>query len=136
MTLNEELDFVRKYLVLEKMRMGERLQFSIEVDPDCLDEKIPSMILQPLVENAVKHGIAPKMDGGKVNINIQSSGDELYFEIADNGMGLAENADVHSGTGLSNTRLRLEKMYQSPLLYENNLPSGFIVRFNIPKSQK
>ena len=132
--LREELDFVRKYLELEKSRFRERLQTTITVAPELLDRSIPPMILQPLVENAVKHGISPKIDGGKVEVLISSKGEKLIFEVTDTGVGVEELDDqsiFENGIGLGNTQLRLKKMYNSSLQLAHNSPSGLRVSFEL-----
>lgn len=112
--LQEELDFVQKYLALEQARFGKRLQYRIEADETLLDALIPPMLLQPLVENAVKHGISPKASGGKVSVSIapEQGGKRLVVEICDNGIGLQHSMNTHStGIGLVNIASRLEKLF-------------------------
>jgi two-component system, LytTR family, sensor kinase len=131
-TVEEELDFTRKYLSLEKARFQERLQLSFAVDPGVLSKKIPPLILQPLVENAVKHGITPKIEGGEVRILIQEIGSKLHFIISDTGVGNAHKENsMNKGVGLHNTAQRLEKMYGVLLKLEDNQPSGFKVSFDL-----
>ncbi len=132
--LREELEFVRKYLDLEKSRFRERLQTTITVTPELLDKPIPPMILQPLVENAVKHGISPKIDGGKIDVLITSKDEKLIFEVSDTGVGVEEldsESIFENGVGLGNTQLRLKKMYNSSLQLAHNLPSGLRVSFEL-----
>ncbi|MDC7993802.1 sensor histidine kinase [Altibacter sp. HG106] len=131
-TLEEELNFVRKYLELEKERFGDRLHVNIDVPQSIYQEKIPPMLLQPLVENSVKHGLASLIEGGTINITIFKEKDSLKFEISDTGIG-AENPQAlfDKGVGLSNTRLRLQKMYASNLKILQNKPSGLIIQFSI-----
>ncbi len=131
-SVEEELDFTRKYLSLEKARFQERLQLEYEVDPAILSKKIPPLILQPLVENAVKHGISPKIEGGEVSIQIKDLGGKLHFEISDTGVGNVEKAGLlDKGIGLGNTAQRLEKMYGILLKLEDNKPSGFKISFDL-----
>ena len=131
-TLREELDFVRKYLLLEKERFEDRLSVDIDVDPSILDERIPPMLLQPLVENSVKHGLSSLIDGGSVSIKIFKKNEKLFFEIADTGVGIRDkNSVFEKGIGLSNTKKRLEKMYNSTLYLSDNLPRGVKVHFSI-----
>lgn len=90
------------------------------------------MLLQPLVENSIKHGIASLIEGGKISIKIQKKEDKLIFEIADTGIGVKDkNAVFEKGIGLTNTKLRLEKMYNSVLTLEDNLPKGLKISFEI-----
>ncbi|MCU0325323.1 MAG: histidine kinase [Spirosomaceae bacterium] len=130
--IRDELTFTDKYLALEKDRFGSRLQTQIEVEDSLLEERIPPMILQPIVENAIKHGISPKIEGGTVSINIKKKDDFLCFEIIDTGAGLDVSKEKGHGIGLTNTQLRLEKMFGEPLNLSPNIPSGLKVWFKIP----
>lgn len=128
--LREELDFVKKYLDLEKSRFQDRLQIDINVPETIMDELIPPMILQPIVENSVKHGLASLLDGGTIAISIKKEGGKLKFEISDTGVGVKDTSAVFGkGLGLTNTRARLQKMYQTQLEVLNNTPSGLTIRF-------
>ena len=131
-SLEEELGFVKKYLELEKARFEERLNIEINVPNDLYSEKIPPMLLQPLVENSVKHGIANELNGGKISISIFKDNEKLKFEIADTGRGVTDKKGLFGkGVGLSNTQLRLQKMYQSQLEILDNQPQGLKIRFAI-----
>ncbi len=131
--LRDELDFVRKYLDLEQKRFEDRLQISIAVDKNLLHRQIPPMLLQPLVENSVKHGIAPLTEGGHIDIIIEEKEKGiLSFTIKDTGVGVKDKTVVmQTGVGLSNTQKRLEKMYNSSLNLSDNEPKGLIVEFSI-----
>lgn len=131
-TVGEEVAFLQKYLDLEKARFGDRLRFVFVVPESVLASPIPPMLLQPLVENAVRHGIAPLIDGGEVRISITRQNQQLRVEVADTGVGLTGPATNGHGVGLANTRLRLEKMYGSTLLLTPNQPRGVRVDFSIP----
>lgn len=111
--LHEELEFLQKYLEIEQTRFQDRLTVSYDVNPDTLDAEVPRMILQPLVENAIKHGIAPKKAPGFIRIIAAREGDALRLEVCDDGVGLSGSARarLHGGVGLSNTRDRLECLY-------------------------
>lgn len=129
-TLAEELAFVNKYLQLEKERFEERLQIRIDVDKSILNEKVPPMLLQPLVENSIKHGLSSLIEGGEIYIRIKKKEDKLYFEISDTGVGVKDkNAIFNKGIGLTNTKLRLEKMFGSELHISDNLPKGLKIEF-------
>lgn len=131
-TLEEELDFVKKYLDLEKERFKDRLQVDIKVSKDLMQEKIPPMLLQPLVENSVKHGLASLIEGGTVSIYIFKEEGKLKFEISDTGIGIQNKENVFGkGVGLTNTKLRLQKMYQSPMELLDNYPKGLTIKFAI-----
>lgn len=130
--LGEELDFVNKYLDLEKERFQERLEVEISVDEELLGEMIPPMLLQPLVENSIKHGLSSLIEGGKIVIHIFKKNSKLHFEISDTGIGVKDKASVfEKGIGLTNTKLRLEKMYQSTLSLSDNTPRGLKISFAI-----
>ena len=130
--LREELDFVKKYLNLEKARFQDRLKINIDVADELLDEPIPPMLLQPLVENSVKHGLASLIEGGTIGIKIFKGEGKLKFEISDTGVGVHDKSSIfNKGIGLSNTRVRLQKMYQSQLEILDNTPSGLTIRFAI-----
>ncbi|MFP2995218.1 histidine kinase [Spongiivirga sp. MCCC 1A20706] len=131
-TLKEELEFVQKYLKLEQKRFEDRLQIEIDIPDKLLNRKIPPMILQPLVENAVKHGISPLVKGGKIDINVAEKDHKLVFEICDTGVGVADkNTVFNKGVGLSNTQKRLQKMYHSSLKLSDNVPSGLRIQFEL-----
>ena len=122
-SLKDELDFLRKYLEIEKTRFGDRLQVHIEVDLDTLDAAVPNLVLQPLVENALRHGIGPKIGGGRVDIIARREGQDLRLEVRDNGVGLTNDA-FHKGVGLTNTRSRLEHLYGDRYRFECHTPAG------------
>ena len=134
-SLKDELDFLRKYLEIEKTRFGERLQVHIEVDLDTLDAAVPNLVLQPLVENALRHGIGPKIGGGRVDIIARRDGQDLWLEVRDNGVGLTSDA-FHKGVGLTNTRSRLEHLYGDRYRFECHTPpgGGLLVTVIIPFS--
>ncbi len=131
-TLREELNFVKKYLDLEKERFEDRLKINIDVDKGLLDEKIPPMLLQPLVENSVKHGLSSLIEGGSISIRVFKEEERLKFEISDTGVGIQDKKSVfNKGIGLTNTRARLQKMYQSQLELSDNIPKGLKIQFAI-----
>jgi LytS/YehU family sensor histidine kinase len=106
--LGEELGLAERYLDLERARFGDTLSFTVEAEPDTASARVPSFLLQPLVENALKHGRGP--DGrAHVRIRAQRAGPDLRIEVRDNGSGPADGA--HDGIGLSNTRARLKHLY-------------------------
>jgi LytS/YehU family sensor histidine kinase len=137
-SLEEELHFVEDYLALERDRFGERLQYSIEADPDLLQCQIPPMLLQPLVENAVKHGISPKLEGGRLRLSLRGTERGLLVQISDSGIGLQGQQPgelLRKGVGLANTAARLEKMYGAALRIEPALPNGLQISFEIPVNE-
>lgn len=134
-SLKEELEFVEKYLDLEKERFGDRLLFEINVSQEILNIEIPPMLIQPIIENSVKHGISPLIEGGKISLDIRKKENFLKFVISDTGVGIDKQRKVDLlklGIGLSNTEERLEKMYGKGMELTDNNPKGLIVKFNIP----
>jgi LytS/YehU family sensor histidine kinase len=135
-TLNREMQFVNGYLEIEKMRFGERLQFRYEVEPSTLDARVPHLLLQPLVENAIHHGASRRAQGGEVRINSFQRGDKLHLEVADNGPGFAPNPEWQTkhGLGLNSTRERLRVFYgQRQRLDIHSAPDrGTIVSIQLP----
>lgn len=135
-SLSDELNFVKTYLSLEKRRLGERLNVELAIDDDTKNIPIPPMIVQPLVENAVKHGIAPKEEGGTISLQIRQQNQRLLFRIEDTGQGMAD-LNIHKnqgGIGLKNTHEMLTNRFgkQAGLKIEHNQPQGTIVTFSIP----
>jgi hypothetical protein len=133
-TLGEEVDFLKSYLLVEQARFEERLQFEIDIPENLLECQIPPMIIQPLVENAVKHGITEKTEGGKVVIKAQLNGGSLKICVTDNGVGF-ENSRFHSGhngVGLENVRSRIKALDPSKSLEILSNPGlGTIVWFEV-----
>ena len=114
-TLGSELDLVHAYLSLLKTRMEDRLQFSIRNDPALRDVRLPALALQPLVENAVHHGLEPKVEGGRVQVSVRAEGATLVLEVEDDGLGPAAPPRRRKGAGmaLANLRERLTALYGS-----------------------
>ncbi|MEO8573399.1 MAG: histidine kinase [Pyrinomonadaceae bacterium] len=111
--LKQELEFLEKYLEIEQMRFQDRLMVEMNIAPDTLDASVPNMILQPLVENAIKHGIAPRSSGGRIDINAVRSNGHLEISVRDDGLGVpfGDFENLHDGVGLTNTRRRLRHLY-------------------------
>jgi hypothetical protein len=109
--LQQELDFVALYLEIERARLGPRLALHLDIDPEARDACVPNLILQPLVENAVRHGIAPYARAGRIDIWARRTGDRLRLQVRDDGPGLPRAADAKEGVGLANTRARLRQLY-------------------------
>ncbi|MFK7750833.1 MAG: sensor histidine kinase [Kordia sp.] len=131
-TIKEEIDFIQSYLELMQIRLKERLHFSFKVDEEVYQYKIVPMLLQPLVENAVNHGIASKITPSTLIIKIEKQNDRLHVSIEDTGIGIATKENVFTtGLGLSNTKMRLEKIYNTELKIEDNLPTGTKISFTI-----
>jgi signal transduction histidine kinase len=137
-SLQEELEFLQKYLEIEQTRFQDRLSVRFDIDPETLDAEVPRLFLQPLVENAIKHGVSPKPGDGLVQIASRRQGDKLWIEVSDNGVGLSTGARarLHSGVGLSNTRDRLECLYGPAHRIEfSDGTNGLAVRLEIPFSR-
>ncbi|MEL6834366.1 MAG: histidine kinase [Bacteroidota bacterium] len=136
--LQEELEFVGKYLELEKERFAERLQYTITTDAGIEESLIPPIIIQPLVENAIKHGISPLIEGGQIKISVKLQGKGLHFSVCDNGKGTngkVKEELLAKGVGLSNTNERLLKMYGQGLDIKENELGGLCVYFSIPSDK-
>jgi two-component system LytT family sensor kinase len=134
-SLKEEIEFLQKYLDIEQTRFQDRLTVRVEVDPEVLDAEVPRMILQPLVENAMKHGIAHSIEKGHVHIEAGRENDRLWMEVRDNGGGLHGGTlkKLRTGVGLSNTRARLDVLYPGRHRLEfTELHGGLAVRVEIP----
>lgn len=125
-SLKQELEFLERYLEIEQTRFRDRLTVRVEVDPGVLDALVPNLMLQPLVENAIKHGLGPRPSGGSVRIGARRDGDHLELEVRDDGVGLsaARLSDFNRGVGLSNTRSRLQHLYGSDHRFEFRQPPG------------
>ena len=128
-SLSEELEFVRTYLELEQARYGDRLRFRFDVPSELNGCEVPPMILQPIVENAVIHGISKTVHGGEVHINITRADEMLRIEVWNTGAGLPPALKM--GVGLSNTQKRLNKMYGTDLKIEQEA-RGVVVTFEMP----
>jgi two-component system LytT family sensor kinase len=134
-TLAEELEFIRGYVEIEQMRLGERLRVSWDIDAGALEARVPSLILQPLVENAVQHGIAATAGSGLLAIAARREAQFLLLEIRDNGPGLTQNSvDRGQGIGIANTRARLQRLYGDRHSFELQAADGLTVRVRIPVS--
>ena len=139
--LREEIAFTRRYLDLERHRFSDRLQarMDIDADTDALDTPVPPMVLQPLVENALRHGIAPSEDGGSVTVAVTAQDDALDVHVEDTGVGPDVDDPLSSstdGTGLATTSTRLERTYgpDAALHTARNDPTGFKIWFSIPRN--
>jgi len=125
--LKDELEFLQKYLEIEQTRFGERLAVRYDIDPATLDAQVPNLILQPLVENSVRHAVAVRIEPGLIEIRARRVGTNLELSVHDNGPGLskAPGAQAGKGVGLANTRSRLEHLYgASQVLHLEEPPGG------------
>jgi len=133
-SLKQELEFLDGYLEIEQTRFQDRLTISRLIEPATLNAEVPNLILQPLVENAIKHGIAKQPRAGVIQIRSKKIDSSLYLEIQDNGPGLREPKAITNGLGLANTRARLEQLYGAQQKFElgNTSTGGVAVRITIP----
>jgi two-component system LytT family sensor kinase len=137
-SLKEELEFLESYLEIEQTRFQDRLTVKVDVDPMALDARVPNLILQPLVENAIRHGIAPRAAAGLIEIRARRQNGMVQLQVCDNGSGLASNEGLTKGIGLSNTRARLEQLYGSSHRFElhSGDEGGLTVTVVIPFRQE
>ena len=134
-TLKEELDFTKITLDLEQERLKKRLHIVYDIDDNLLQIKVPPMLLQPITENAIKHGIAPLVDGGIIKISIKKLNNKAHICVSDTGVGNATiiTEDIFTkGIGLRNTNLRLQKLYGETINIKPMQPNGLQFSFNIP----
>ena len=137
-SLQQEIDFLCCYLEIEQIRFQDRLSVEMKIDPDARDVPVPNLILQPIVENAIQHGIAPGKDPGIIEIIAERRNGTLRIQVRDNGPGLPEGKDAHTlwkeGVGLTNTRARLQQRFGNAHRFHlsNASEGGLVVTFEIP----
>lgn len=138
--LRDELAFIEDYLSIELVRFGNKLRVVKHIDPATLDMLVPSMLLQPLIENSIKHGISSKVDGGTVTIRTAEKNGRLSIEVEDDGVGIAE-ADLagilHKGIGVSNVKERLKVLYNQDyrMLIDSQPGRGTRIEIELPGAQ-
>jgi two-component system LytT family sensor kinase len=134
--LRDEFNFIDDYLDIEVVRFGrDKLKVVKEEEPESLDAIVPSMILQPLVENSIKHGISPKVDGGSIYLRSRVVNGRLVIEVEDDGVGLAASGDGGgTGIGLANVKERLKVLYGDAawMELEGRERTGTVVRLVLP----
>ena len=133
-TLGEELALLDSYLTIMQFRMGERLTFSIKIADELRSQPLAPMLLQPLVENAIRHGLEPKTGPGRVWITVSSIGDAIQMQVGDDGMGFSNSGSA--GTGLANIRARLATLYEgrAALTMEDNDHGGVTATLRVPRT--
>jgi sensor histidine kinase YesM len=131
-TLGADAELIAAYLEVLQVRMGKRLEWRIDVPPDLADYALPPMLLQPVVENAIRHGLEPKVEGGEVVMRARREAGRVRIEVADTGMGFAPT--TRGGLGLSNLRDRLRVLYggSAELSIAENRPAGTLVTIALP----
>ncbi len=138
-TLREELDFLQRYLDLEQIRFQGGLQVEIDVDEEAQEVLVPTMILQPLVENAIRHGIAESLEMGRLRLSGCCQEEQLHLQVYNDGPPLPEgwHLERQTGIGLRNTRERLEKHYGNHFRFEmsNVANQGVLVKLSLPIEQ-
>jgi len=136
--LREEVEFIDDYLDIEVVRFGEKLRVSKQLDPETLEAYVPSMILQPLVENAIKHGLSPKIEGGSIVIRSRVEEEKLVIEVEDDGVGMdASEASAHPNSmriGMANVAERLQVLYPNTawMTVGNRMHGGTIITLHLP----
>jgi sensor histidine kinase YesM len=131
-TLAKEFVLMQSFLSVLKVRMGNRLAVRVELPDDLQQFVLPPMLIQPLVENAIKHGVEPKIEGGEILLKAAKVGDAVAIEVTDTGLGFQNSTS--NGIGLKNVRERLDKLYEgrATLTIEDNTPSGTKITIRIP----
>lgn len=131
-TLGDELELVEKLLDIAAVRLGSRLEYRIVAPAELRSLALPPLLLQPLVENAIRHGIEPAVEGGRIEVTVERAGSALGLTVTDTGVGLREEAPA--GVGLENIRNRLASLYGTAgsLALHANVPRGVIARLRLP----
>ena len=138
-TLQQEIEFLNGYLEIERIRFQDRLTTDIHVDPEVLDVRVPNLILQPIVENAMRHAIG-NSTSGRVEVTAVPRNGVVRIEVKDNGPGMQTERSLEAprgrGLGLANTRARLAGLYGDAASFEltNNPSGGLVVALEIPRS--
>jgi two-component sensor histidine kinase len=135
-TLRQELDFLEKYLEIEQLRFQDRLNVKMQIDPDTVQATVPCLILQPLVENALRHGISKSAKASLIEIRATKENGNLILQVRDNGPGVPSQFKPSNGNsiGLANTQARLESLYQNSFRFvlENAKDGGVLATISIP----
>lgn len=136
--LKDELSFLDRYLKIEKIRFRDRLRVEMDIEDECLPAQVPRLILQPLVENSVRHGLAMLSSAGRLGVRARRKGDRLVVAVFDDGPGLPKSgAPEREGVGLANTRARLQQIYGDDHEFVlTNLDRGLEVRMEIPFEER
>ena len=136
--LVQEIEFLKCYLDIERIRFDDRLVVSFDIQPNALEHIVPNLILQPIVENAVRHGVARQPGVGRINVSAFDRNGRLNLQVQDNGPGLSVNPNaVNSGIGIRNTRARLQQSYGNDYRLDiNEAPNGgAVVTLEIPATE-
>jgi signal transduction histidine kinase len=130
--LRRELEFVERYLMIEHVRFGDRLRFELDVPPDTQNALVPTFLLQPLVENAVRHGLEPRAGAGLLTVRAARDGSTLRLTVGDNGVGVEAEKPLREGIGLTNTRARLHALFDGAADLEFCRGEGLTVKVSLP----
>lgn len=136
--LSADLDLLRPYIELQSIRFGDRLRVRIEVPDALLERRVPALLLQPLVENAVTHGIAPRAAGGEIVVSAAEDGDKLVVSVCDDGVGQSSSPPPQEGIGLGSLRERVATLYgpEGSVTLTAAIPRGTCVRVVIPRNAR
>ena len=139
-SLHQEISFLEKYLEIQRFRLGDRLNVEWDISPETLSARVPNLILQPLVENAIQHGIAPFAKPGRMRIRARRQDGALCLQVRDDGSGASSPGPVASlgpapGVGLANTRSRLQHLYGAEQRFELLSDNGCVVNLMLPFAQ-
>jgi signal transduction histidine kinase len=133
--LEAELEALSKYVDIERTRFADRLEVRFDIQPEALETRVPSLLLQPLVENAIKHGVARRAGSGRIDVLARREGDKLRLEVRDDGVGLPDDAltALQKGIGVSTTRARLQHLFGADYRFEfHRLAKGLAVVIALP----
>jgi two-component system, LytTR family, sensor kinase len=132
--LRQELSFLERYLEIEKTRFGNRLEVRLDIDPSTLDALVPNLLLQPLVENAIRHGIEKRSKPGWIELKTRRQNGRMHIELRDNGPGLPPESPRRKGIGVANTRARLQQLYgqDHSFALRNAEGGGVVVDVGLP----
>jgi LytS/YehU family sensor histidine kinase len=132
--ISQEIELIANYLDIHKVHMGDRLSYDINIPDNILDHPIPPLLIQPLVENSIKHGLGPKIEGGEISIRGAVEGNVIIIMVVDSGIGIKEKT-IGNGIGLESIRKRIQMLYNTNgrLILEENKPSGVRAIIEVPR---
>jgi len=138
--LRDELEFIDDYLAIELIRFGDKLRVEKHIEPGTSDMLVPSMLLQPLVENSLRHGLSGKVEGGTITLRARRNGTRLVLEIEDDGVGIPEaqlSGILNKGIGVSNVKERLKVLYNQDyrMLIDSQPGRGTRIEIEVPEMQ-
>jgi two-component system LytT family sensor kinase len=131
-SLLREIEFAEKYLAIMHVRFDDRVQYELQISPNALPASIPALLLQPIIENAIRHGLESKPEGGKITIRAWCDASLLYLQVSDTGVGVVAPDKIQEGVGLKSTRARLREFYGQAASLEIQSDGGMTVAITIP----